>query len=171
MAVTAIKPSSPAPDGARIVHADTGYVMGVWDRHIIAIWRREISAPGVATWSRAMAELQKQHPGQRINVIVYIEPECLFADSPITFEACVDAGKRFESVMAATAIIYNREGFWSATMRGRFTAIHNESKVEPPYAMHPSLAGAIEWLGEHGARDLAINPQALELTVEALRRA
>lgn len=171
MAASAInKPSPGLREAPRIVHADQGYVIATWNRHVIVIWRREISVPGVAHWSRAMAELKQQHAGLRINVLVQIEPECQFTGSPVTFEACVEALKRFEDVVAGTAIVYDRGGFWNATMRGRVTAIHNESKAELPYSMHQTLLQAIDWLGEKGADDLSGHPQVLTQIVEGLRR-
>jgi hypothetical protein len=165
------KPSLAVHEEARVLHADPIYVVATWNRHVLVVWRREISVPGVAHWSRSMAELKQQNPGRRINVLVYVEPACQFGASPVTFAACVDALKRFEDVVAATAIVYDREGFWNAAMRGRVTAIHNESKTELPYSMHQTLAQAIEWLRENGADDLQGHPQALSDAVEALRRA
>jgi hypothetical protein len=165
------KPSLAVHEEARVLHADPIYVVATWNRHVLVVWRREISVPGVAHWSRGMADLKQQNPGQRVNVLVYIEPECQFTGSPVTFAACVEALKRFEDVVAATAMVYDREGFWSAAMRGRVTSIHSESKTELPYSMHQTLAQAIAWLSEHGAHDLKGHAQALTRVVEALRQA
>lgn len=168
--VSAIKSSLAAREAAQLLHADANYVVATWERHVIVIWRSEISVHGVATWSRAMAELKQQHGGKPINVFVYIEPECHFTGSPTTFEACVDALKRFQDVVAGTSIVYEREGFWNAAMRGRVTAIHNESKAEVPYALHPSVDQALAWLTEHGADDLDLPTGALAAQLHALRR-
>jgi hypothetical protein len=164
------KPSLSALDPIRIAHNDGALVVGTWERHIISVWRREISAFGVATWGRHLGELSKQHPGQRLNVVGYLEPVCVFDGSPDTFQACVDLLKRFEGSTAAMAMIYDREGFWNAAMRGRLTAIFNESASPIPYSLQPTLNGALEWLAEHGARDIDAQPLALAKQVETLRR-
>jgi hypothetical protein len=163
--------STPGPDEPRIVHADQNFVIGTWSRHIVSVWRREIDSLGVATWGRYLADLQKQFPSQRLNVVGYLEPECIFDGSPSTFQACVDILKRFDGSVAAMAMVYNREGFWNAAMRGRLTSIFNESNAGVPYSLHPTLAEALEWLAENGASDIEAHPQALARAVEALRRA
>jgi hypothetical protein len=163
--------SLPGPDEVRVVHADESFVIGTSGRHIISVWRREIGSLGVATWGRYLTDLQKQFPGQRLNSVSYLEPECLFDGSPATFQACVDMLKRFDGSVAAMAMIYNREGFWNAAMRGRLTSIFNESNAGVPYSLHPTLTEALEWLAENGAPDIEAHPQSLARSVEALRRA
>lgn len=164
-------PGAAARDAPHVLHADDSHVIGTWRRHVVVIWRREISVPGVALWSRSMGDLLKAHPGQRINTFVYVEETCAFSGSPVTFAACVDALKRFESGVAATAVVYAREGFWNAAMRGRVTAIHSESKAETPYVLQPSLSAAIEWLSTKGDDELKAQALALAPIVEALRQA
>jgi hypothetical protein len=182
VATNAVKPSSsgsradarslsPGPDDVRVVHADANFVIGTSGRHIISVWRHEIGPMGVATWGRYLTDLQKQYPGQRLNTVAYLEPECVFDGSPATFQACVEMLKRLDGSVAAMAMIYNREGFWNAAMRGRLTAIFNESNAGVPYALHPALAEALEWLAENGASDIEAHPQSLARSVEALRRA
>jgi hypothetical protein len=165
------KPSLSVSEDMRIVHNDGSFLVSTWERHVISVWRREITGFAVATWGRYLADLLKQHPGQRLNVVGYLEPECLFDGSPGTFQACVELLRRFEGSVAAMTMIYNREGFWNAAMRGRLTAIFNESSSSVPYALHPTLNEALEWLAEHGASDIDAHPLALARQVEALRRA
>jgi hypothetical protein len=169
--MNARKTTQPAGADIQVLYRDEALAIGFWERHFISIWRQEISSQGVAILSRHMAEVLKQHPGQRIHSVTYLEPACLFEGSPGTFQASVEMLKRFENSIAAVATVYNREGFWSAAMRGRFTAIFSESTANVRNALFPTLPEALLWLAQYGAPDIAAQPELLAKQVEALRTA
>jgi hypothetical protein len=56
--------------------------------------------------------------------------------------------KRHEGTIVGTAVVYNRDGFWSASMRGQVMAINTESKAGIPHFVTPSLPAACAWLLE-----------------------
>lgn len=171
MTLTVPTKSSLAPrEAVRILHSDAAIAVGALDRQAILVWRTEITSYGVAISLRHLADLLKQYPGQRINIFSYIEPVVAFDGSTSTFQACTEALKRLGDAVAASAMVYNREGFWNAAMRGRLTSIFNESNSGIPYALHPTLPEALAWLAEHGAQGIEVSPQALSMAVETLRQ-
>src|SRR5262245_59805291 len=104
------------------------------------VCRQEMSALGAAIWARAMNQLKQTYPDRRCGQLTSFETECSLVQDGLAYAACVEALQRFGDRLAASAVIYAREGFWSATLRGRVTAMHHDSKIEIPYAMHSSLA-------------------------------
>lgn len=154
---------------ADVVHSSPAFLVATWQHHVIVIWRQAVSVVGVAVWSRAMTQLQTEHPGRPSNTLVYIEPGCRFADAPETLVAHTDALKRFGDAHAATVVVYEGAGFGKAALRARLMAIHGERKTGVPYALTSSLAEAVEWLAERGAADLREHALTLAPIVEALR--
>jgi hypothetical protein len=166
---SAPKPSEATPDTIQRVHSDAIYAVATWNRFVLTVWRREMTAPGVAMMSRAIVQTIQNHPGQRVGLVTLIEEECAFSSSGPAFESGVDLLKRFGTSLAGSAIAYGREGFWNATVRGRVTSTFNESKTEVPYVLRPTLAEACAWLREQ-APDLPNVPTAaLVRAVEQLR--
>jgi hypothetical protein len=158
------------PSEARVVHNDGTLIIASWERHFLSVWRQAITPVGIATWTRLLDDMRRQHPGQRLNAFGYLERESMFDASDATFQATVDTLKRVESFVAAMVMVYAREGFWSATMRGRLTAMFNESNCSVPYAVHPTLPEAIAWLAERGAKDVQVDAGALAQQLETLRK-
>lgn len=169
MPVIAFKPSLAPTGPAQIVHNDGKLIIASWERHLLSVWRTEILSPGLAVWSRCLNELSKQYPGKKLNAIGYIEIDSMLDGSESTFQASVETLKRLESIVAAMAIIYPREGFWNAAMRGRLTAVFTESSCSVPYSVHPNVAEAIAWLSEHGAGDVSVPFAGLSAQFDALR--
>ena len=169
MPLTGFRPSL-APNGpAQIVHNDGKLIVATWERHLLSLWRSEITSVGVSIWTRCATDFGKQLAGKKMNSFGYLEPEALFEGSEATFSATVDTLKRVESVVAAMVMVYPREGFWSAAMRGRLTAMFTESSCGVPYSVHPNVPEAIAWLGEHGPSDMNVSLMGLSAQFDALR--
>ncbi len=169
MPIMSFKPSL-APNGrAQIVHNDGKLIVATWERHVLSVWRSEITSVGVATWTRCTTDLAKQHPGKKLHAFGYLEPESQFDPSESTFRATVDTLKRVESIVAAMVMVYPREGFWSAAMRGRLTAMFTESSCGVPYSLHPNVPEGIAWLSEHGVSDMDVPFAGLSAQFDALR--
>jgi hypothetical protein len=169
MSMNAFKPSLAPIGPARIVHNDGMLIIATWERHILSLWRSEITSTGVAVWTRHVTEHSKQHPGKKLHAFAYLEPESMFDGSDATFNATVEALKRVEIMVAAMVMVYPRDGFWSAAMRGRLTAMFNESSCGVPYSLHANVAEGIAWLSEHGASDMDVSLQGLSAQFDALR--
>jgi hypothetical protein len=157
------------PEGIHVVHSDAIYGVATWGRFVLVVWRREMTAPGVAMAGRAITQVTQSHPGQRVGVVVLIETDCAFAGSATAFEAGVDALKRYGSSLAATAMAYDREGFWTATLRGRVQSSFAESKTAVPYILRPTLTEACTWLKETAPDLPPVAVPALVRAVESLR--
>jgi len=169
MPLIAFKPSLAPNAPAHIVHNDGKVIIATWERHVLSLWRSEITSVGMSIWTRCLCEHSKQHPGKKLHAVAYLEPEAIFDGSDSTFQATVESLKRVQSMVAAMAMVYPREGFWSAAMRGRLTAMFNESSIAVPYSLSPNLPEAIAWLSEHGASDMEAPLAGLSAQFDALR--
>jgi hypothetical protein len=167
--VLARRPTSEFPESLNSLYTDPRFSLANWGRFNLMVCRQEISALGAAIWARAMNQLKQTYPGRRFGQLTWIEAECSLVQDDLAYAACVEGLQRFGDCMAASAVIYAREGFWNATLRGRVTAMHHDSKIEIPYAMHPSLADAAAWLGEHAPDLPALDVPALTRAFEQLR--
>lgn len=169
MPASAPKPSEVTPESVQCLHTDPIYAVGTWGRFVLVVWRREMTAPGMAVVTRHLAQTIQSNPGQRVGMLVMIEDDCAFAGSGPAFEAGVDALKRFYASLAGVAFAYAREGFWNATLRGRVTSSFNESKTEVPYVLRPTLTEACTWLREVATDLPNVTTPALVRAVEQLR--
>lgn len=160
---------SDEPESLDLIQADRGFSVANWGRYNLLVWRAEISALGVSVWTRAFSQLKQAFPGQPLGQLTLIEPECVFGQSPSAFPACVEALRRFSDCLAASAVVYTREGFWNAAMRGRVMAMHGESKTEVPFALRPTLADAYAWMREHAPGLPNVTLGALEQAMQELR--
>lgn len=168
VSMNALKPS--LPEAARVLHNDGTLIIATWESYFLSVWRTPVAPVGVAIWNRLLMEMHKQQPGKRLHSLAYLEPTSMFDTSDATFHAIVESLKRVESFCAAMVTIYNREGFWNATMRGKLTAMFNESNSAVPYAVHPTLHEAIVWLAERGAKESHVDQHGLAQQVESLRK-
>lgn len=171
MPASAPKPSEVTPESIQTLHSDAMYAVATWSRFVLVVWRREMTAPGMAMASRAIAQVIQSHPGQRIGVVTFLEEDCAFASSGPAFEGGGEVLKRFGSALAGAAFAYGREGFWNATLRGRVTSTFNESKTEIPYVLRPTLVEACTWLREQAPDLPNVGIPALVGAVEQLRKA
>lgn len=163
-----LKRSPNSADTLDVLDSVEGYAVGISGRALCVVWRTRVSVPGVAMVARGIEKLLQADPAQRFSVLVHVESACELQKDNSVFQACVDELKRHGRRMAGYAVVYNREGFWNAAMRGRVMAIGSESKSEVPFAMRPTLLEACGWLRQ--LEDLAL-PSLDELVsaMESLR--
>lgn len=152
-----LKRSPSLADTLEVLDSVEGYAVGITGRVLCVVWRTRVSVPGVAVVTRGIEKLLQGDPTERFGVLVHVESACELQKDNSVFQACVEELKRHGRRMAGYAVVYNREGFWNAAMRGRVMAIGSESKSEVPFAMRPTLLEACGWLR-----------QLEELTVPAL---
>lgn len=166
---SAPKPSDVTPESIQVVHSDAVYSVATWGRFVLTVWRREMTAPGMAMNSRAINQVIQSFPAQRVGLVALIEPDCAFAGSVSAFEAGVDLLKRFGPALAGIGMAYDRDGFWSATLRSRVHSSFSDSKTGVPYALKTTLTEACAWLKETAPDLPAVTTAALVRAVESLR--
>ena len=171
MPISAQRPIDESPDTLDVLHADERCALANWGRYNLIVLRREVSTLGISLWARAMTQLKQGQPGVRFGNLTWVETECNFSQDQQAFPACIEALPRFSDCLAGCAVVYGREGFWNAAMRGRVMAVRNESKAGVPMTMHPNLPDAYAWLSEQASDLPTIAQPALTRAMDALRRA
>jgi hypothetical protein len=159
--------SDPSAEGSlAIVHSDSDYAIGKLDRYLISVWRSEITLRAAVHWGRLMSELRAACPGVRLASLAYIEQSCQFPIAPPMTQSFVEILKRYADVLGATAVVYNREGFWGAGVRSQVTSAVNESKAELPYfvavAVEPAAAWLVQALSDSAPERVALLGRSME---------
>lgn len=150
-------------------YSDPVFSLGLLDRCLLSVWRRDTSTHSTFQVARAVQELRTLQPDIKLALLSLVEPDCVVPASEDVARAWCDLLKRQEGTIVGTAVVYNREGFWSASMRGQVMAINTESKAGIPHFVTPSLPAACAWLVELLAS--APSAAAVQQAVERLRPA
>lgn len=146
-------------------HCDRELSLGVLDRFVMMAWRHSSNGAAMFPAMRAIHELRSERPQVRLVLLSLVEPDCEVPASPDVARSWSDVLKRHEGAIVGTAVVYNRDGFWSAVMRSQVMAIHTESKAGIPHFVSPSVEAACGWLAA-----LLDAPPPLSLLVEAAER-
>ncbi|HEX5659999.1 MAG TPA: hypothetical protein VFX59_22540 [Polyangiales bacterium] len=122
---------------------DDDFAVATFDRYLLLVWRRRITAPGASAAQRALTRLYAQRPLATLGFITLVEDACSLSVAADVRDTIARMLKDHNYALGAAAVAYERAGFVSAIVRSVITAINVASRAVFPSQVNDRLEDAI----------------------------
>lgn len=155
--------------GVTLHYADPDMAMGSWRHLFILVWRDNTTVEGVERLRRTFREWAADMEGP-LALITVVQDNCPMPPA----DARTDLGRWLGEIsdrVQASAVVYEGQGFRSASVRGVVTGLTMIARQAYPHKVFATVAEGAAWLGtmasSRGVRD--ISGEGIATAVRTLR--
>jgi len=151
-----------------ILHSDPDLSVATLEHSLVCVWHGDTTTSGVSRITRELNMFSASHP-RGFGLITLVEAK---ASMPETAErnAIAELLRSFGEKIAASALIFEGEGFRAAAVRSVVAGLNLLARQPYPHKVFGTSEEASNWLAPTLAKaEIPVNPHELNRTLTDLR--